>query len=446
MAQFDASGLSNELESIGTLLPRQFLKKIYFFERVNLSNASLESIEAKKKYLEQNSSRAKIAKLQNDRDTLFFQSMEQAQKSVAIARKESEIRTEFKKLKDDANTTAAAPDEDFFLLELHKDHADGNLLPPVKSPLAASTLSMVDYLIYGKCWERNGYLGFTISVYNALSQKEIFTSTQYASLDDIDSSLDELVRPVAESILETQYSLVELSILPNDARVVVDGKETGSKTMLFFLNQKHTIEVSAPGFAPVKRDFTVTTGENATIEIALALGKTENIIIDSQPQGSRVYMNSEKIGITPVTIERSSQDTIVRIENEGFNTEQIVIGPSSAIPQGLIKMELNNGKSHEVNFNDAKDNFYRSLGFFIGVLPVSVFSYGTFKMYGQIGTKIASDYESGIISTADFNAASVEINPQYYASQTVFWAALGANILLAANAIFRLVLFIDSAN
>ncbi|HPE36033.1 MAG TPA: hypothetical protein PK625_02720, partial [Spirochaetales bacterium] len=86
-----------------------------------------------------------------------------------------------------------------------------------------------------------------------------------------------------------------------------------------------------------------------------------------------------------------------------------------------------------------KDDFYRSLGWFILSLPVTTLSYGTFRSW--------YDAENDALSSGLSDPATIQtLETNYWTAQGVFWASAAVSAGLAVNAVIKLIRYVDAAD
>lgn len=80
---------------------------------------------------------------------------------------------------------------------------------------------------------------------------------------EVDSQIAELRHQVGEVQVRIEPSTVR------DPIVIVDGQTADARGMVRMMPGRHTVEVTADGFAPGRQDVTVTAGEQSTVAILL---------------------------------------------------------------------------------------------------------------------------------------------------------------------------------
>lgn len=71
--------------------------------------------------------------------------------------------------------------------------------------------------------------------------------------------------------------------------------------------------------------------------LALASGCTASTVIRSKPEGAKVYLNGESVGVTPYTMTDTKivgSSTTVRLVKEGYDEYNTVISRSEEIDAG----------------------------------------------------------------------------------------------------------------
>jgi hypothetical protein len=233
--------------------------------------------------------------------------------------------------------------------------------------------------------------------------------------------------------------LVSYSVQPPTAIVSVDGKPLGTAYDLFLEDGEHELEAAAAGYEPELLPFSVRTGTDSVLSLALEPRPAVDFAISSEPPGAAIHIDGEFAGVTPLAVEGAGFPRIARSSLPGYEDVQIVVKPDTLLDDIHIRLLQSDGLSFNERFDASKDRFYTSLGWFVLSLPVTVISGGLFQAYFD-ASATASELYGGSIDPDVENS----LNTGFYSTQTVFWISAAASIGFAVNAVIRFVSYINS--
>jgi formylglycine-generating enzyme required for sulfatase activity len=140
---------------------------------------------------------------------------------------------------------------------------------------------------------------------------------------------------------------VRIQTTPFDSDITINGKDHGKtpNTIRDLLIGEYTVVLSKQGHAAVTRNVTVTENETVEIEEDLPAGMT--VTITSVPAGAELYINNQKVGITPYTSQLSFGSHRLKLINRSKTLEETI----------QIAQEGKNAFSYNVTeFNDPFEN------------------------------------------------------------------------------------------
>jgi len=109
---------------------------------------------------------------------------------------------------------------------------------------------------------------------------------------------------------------------PDGATVQVDGQNRAEKTPFTASGLKsgsHTLIFTKPGYAPLTRTIEIAAGNNASINVNLAVSPTA-VAFESSPAGASIFVDDEPTGqVTPATIKLSPGSHALSIFKQGFD-------------------------------------------------------------------------------------------------------------------------------
>lgn len=67
-------------------------------------------------------------------------------------------------------------------------------------------------------------------------------------------------------------------------------------------------------------------------------GRTQHVIVTSEPPGAQIFANDEPVGVTPDVVSVNRGGTVLRLEKSGFHSEEVRMprGPSAWLAGSLL--------------------------------------------------------------------------------------------------------------
>lgn len=128
-------------------------------------------------------------------------------------------------------------------------------------------------------------------------------------------------RPVAaEGLLDSNVGTLLVTSSPDRASVFIDGSEVGSTPLTLTRTEgSYTVRVESDGCIPVERTVNVAKQKRTRSHFKLAQ-RPGGIQVTSRPAGADVFINSEKRGVTPCTVEALEPGKYtLRLEKAGYD-------------------------------------------------------------------------------------------------------------------------------
>ena len=158
--------------------------------------------------------------------------------------------------------------------------------------------------------------------YNAWSTKLLVESNQPQQLPDV--------------TLAQADGRLEVASNPSEASVSVDGEFRGRTPLSVRLSpgRSHRLALTKPGYETATRELSVAadSGRRLQIDMTALVGAIE---VASTPANAEVWVNSERRGVTPVTLELTAVSHAIEIRQAGFAVERAELTPRPGFPQKL---------------------------------------------------------------------------------------------------------------
>ena len=128
-------------------------------------------------------------------------------------------------------------------------------------------------------------------------------------------------RPVAaKGLLDSNVGTVAITSTPDQARVFIDGSEVGTTPLTLTRTEgSYTVRIESDGCIPVERPVRVVKQKHTKVKFKLAQ-RPGGIQVTSRPAGADVFINAEKRGVTPCTVEALEPGKYtLRLEKAGYD-------------------------------------------------------------------------------------------------------------------------------
>lgn len=451
-AQLDDSGLEGSYLHATVLLPQELMRSLAFITVRYPSKQEFKASQEKTRVSAQEAASLAVAAARKRRDFIALTVRDEAKRAAELLAAEGAVQVAEAKRAEllsslgpaAAKETITTPDSGdspgSVPVVVWPKHASGSLVDQVRDPAATCEKEQIDVLIYGSAGLAGNFIYFDISVYLAALGEVVWQGREYASPDGLDLAAASLTRPVAQAVMGRPYAMVTYSVQPPTATVSVDGKPVDTAYELFLEDGEHELQAAAVGYKPAMIPFSVQTGTDSVIPLALEMRPAVDFAISSEPPGAAVHIDGELAGVTPLAIAGTGYPRIARSSLPGYQDVQLVMKPDTLLEDIHIRLMPSDGLSFNERFDASKDRFYTSLGWFVLSLPVTVISGGLFQTYFD-ASAAASELYGGSIDPDVENS----LNTGFYSTQTIFWVSAAASIGFAVNAVIRFVSYINSA-
>jgi hypothetical protein len=335
---------------------------------------------------EASSARVALSNAVRQRDNLLFDQasearIEQARDSVDTARRAYEAVLSFNP--DDADVPQEKPvafwagKESGRLLEPVPLDAD---LEPVESEILRITEAAdLDLLIWGVVEEVRGYLWVRFIAYSPYAVSIPLELTTTALPSEINQEATSLADGIAAAILGRSWSEVRVVTDVDDAAIYVNDELMGFGTAEARLLPPGatTVTIRAQGYREESRELDLEAGESVTLDLALEPVVERVVRVESAPADADVYVDSVWVGRTPVRVTVADEPRIVRLRADGHLESRFVLTVES--PDRVARVLLPDSIDWGVELQTARDEFYRSLSWFVISVPVTMILNGVYQ-------------------------------------------------------------------
>ncbi|TVQ37956.1 MAG: PEGA domain-containing protein [Spirochaetaceae bacterium] len=429
---FDAAGLTPEQRSLARSVPMLLLETFAGLREHRLSE---DERDAQRRLILDAAVVSAGSALDREiraRDRLLFTDVTREvreERLEAAEERVAEARARFERLEaiQPAQIEVAARKP----LEIRPSGAE--LLPVGVSPREIARRERLDYVFSGSIRPLDDeYLILEIYGYSAAQQRTLLRDTEILRPEEVLELIDGVVGRVAEAVLGRPWANLTVRSSQPDAAVLVDGMLYGFGAV--------TIQHLEPG----RREVTVTYEdrehvetmvllpfERAELTVEFAAVEIGTIVIESEPRGADVYVDSVWMGRTPIAVNRPQQPSTVLLQRDGHHSSRFVVGPES--PEVITRQLASDIVGWSEQTRMQRDRFYRSLGFFVVSLPAPIILNG---VYDNLFTLLAAEPVPD-----DADRLRRTGNTVYWA----YWGSVGVSSGLFVNMAVQLVRYIRAA-
>ncbi|PKL26689.1 MAG: hypothetical protein CVV47_01845 [Spirochaetae bacterium HGW-Spirochaetae-3] len=444
-AELDSGGSGPEYRDAATLIPRQLMARLSFVHERYPSSEEIAIATRKKSASGVVSARKAVAEARKKRDLEALSIRDPAKRAAssivndkALLEAEDALMIAITASKEPLGDASPTDSGSSVAIETWADHKKGLLVPLSGGLAAICEEKKVDLLVHGSIRPKGTYIAVELSLYAAAVGRDIWSATEYAFADGLDDLVAAFERPAAQAVLGRSYARAVFRITPPVADLYLDGKIFAGDDALYFEPGSHEAEARALGYAKTGTVFGVTPGSDAFVDLSLQERDSTGFSLASAPPGAAVHVDGILEGYAPLELPGAAYSRVARISMPGFDDVQIVIRPESSGESRIVALDPADGSTFDERFDDKKGAFYRSLGWFIVSLPVTVISGGLFQTYYQ------SEQAYAASGGSDDDVIDM-LNGKFYTSQAAFWASASVSAGLAAWAIVRLAAYIGAA-
>ncbi len=284
--------------------------------------------------------------------------------------------------------------------------------PPADGPaLAAQAKTFL--AVTGSVQVIGGYLEVSAALYSSVENRVLATWQGRFSPDEAPRHMADAADAFREALLGRPWAGLKLTSNLGGTRVRVadewhdlpwssDDLEPGDLTLL----------VEPPGLPKETRVVTLEASSRATLDLTMS-SQPDRIVLETNPPGASLYMDSRYLGPSPQTVDRPLSVTRIRAQAPGLATQSWEIGPQTPSPSSVVLLP----PTPAVSVQDSKDSFYWSLAVFSACLTSSAFLGAWSQEQADLTNRYATsaDPTTGQINVSNYQKALSRYNAVTYA-------------------------------
>ncbi|MFW6388231.1 MAG: PEGA domain-containing protein [bacterium] len=197
--------------------------------------------------------------------------------------------------------------------------------------------------------------------------------------EDALDELEELQPDITSGILNRPFSRLQVDVEPPSASVSLNGSLAGfgSVSLPYLEPDRYELVVTAAGYGEQVREVELNESESAQMSVDLSPLPAERVTIRSEPEGADLYVGSEWVGRTPVTMDRPPGPRTAELSREGFRESRFVLEDRG--PDSLSRVLAPDSVDLADELRDRRQGFYRSLGWLAVSLPAPLILSGIWQ-------------------------------------------------------------------
>jgi len=356
--------------------------------------------------------------------------------SLSPTARSSEIAAADKKVRESSTNLGKAPEglssaPNQILARLWEGNARGELLErPTSSPAATAKGKELDFLVYGEVSMASGYALVRVSGFDASLHETVFSWKGFCAPDDPAPLARDFARRIERWTAGREFARLDIDVDPRSALVSVDGQLLSGNALVAYRFEPSTVsvEATASGYSPASSITQLELGEREELSLKLEPTVSGSASIVADPPDASILVDSIPVGTAPLTVPLSGRREIVSAHAPGREQTLSVLPASGEVSLNLA-LRLDDGRGPGGRVSEAKDRFYKALGWFFLSVPVSSLATGARSLYAEAATRSSN---SGIASASTLSGIAVGVS-------------LTASAALAVNAIIYLTRYLKTA-
>jgi hypothetical protein len=307
----------------------------------------------------------------------------------------------------------------------------------VLSPFQLAKQQDLDVLLWGRLEEVQGFLYFEISLFHAVLAEPVFSYSDAGAPAELYELSEELIGELATVLWGRDWSALAVDSVPPGASVWIDEVFQGRTPLNipYLLPGTRQIRVQAPGYRPALRAVELSPFTKEEQSFSLEQQARETFTLESIPPGAAVYLGSEWLGSTPLSVEEP--DTLRRylLRRSGYLDFPLYVNPDaeSSITVELLPDGLDPGEVQQ----QRRDELYRAFAAFALSVPLPVF----FGSYWSDYLALAVTLDSQMDYTG---AAAAKKTADTYSY--LYFGTLGVSGGLFVNLLLRVIRYLRASD
>ena len=464
--------LSPGLRYLARSVPLLIYEQMAELDATRLATAEVEAYRRDRLDAAERDAGAALRSTLERRDEVLFQQIDESAREEQLAELDAELEVLRERVTGLSNASDGFPVTERKDLLFWEGHNDGRLVEPNSSdPHAVAQGEELDYLIWGRLEEIEGYVFTDIYVYSRFQKETVYSYADAARADEFHIIVDDAVYEIARYILGRDHATLIVEASEPEARIEIEGVTVGygSASERFLPVGTATVTVTSPTGAIAQELVRLEAAESRLVSMEPPPVESQTVIVSSEPSGAGVHVGSLPVGVTPVEFPVPRYRSTVSVDLEGYREVLFTVGPGPQ-PPGPAQGETSpaSGEAEVLGLDDQtmreqvsmapgrigielvpdtidwgeelltrRNRFYDALAVFLVSVPVPVILGGLFQ---SVEAVFPDDQLGSGIPPEELSRLATEGNVLYAAS--IGTAAISGIFLI--NAILEVIEYVEA--
>jgi len=373
-----------------------------------------------------------LANLISSRDRAF---MEHGKNSSQFLRQEKNVQEKRKELEE--FQFVSLPDEAIlFPLSIVKNGEEILHSPQKGNWQTLREQKKLDLVISARVRRIGDYLRVTFFSWNTLTKEERQIFEDSFLLGEMANRTAQWTREIRNHLAARPWSDVLVSVEPRDTAIFMGNELLGYGSVELRDREPGmiTLRLARIGYATQEIQIQALESQENSSHFEMELLRAQNIALSSTPPGANVYLGSQWLGMTPLSVPAPFVGSLLTFKLPGFQEEELFARPleEQSIEAALKPLGDN------VNLRDAKDRFYKAMGAFtlsfFGTILINQVHGNQQALYLFQADRFSS--EAPFLFGEELAAATERLNMAYTLEQSTYWTTVGLGTLSAGLLVY----------
>ena len=232
-------------------------------------------------------------------------------------------------------------------------------------PRQVASSANLDLFVWGEIESISNHLALEMQAFDAKLVRTVWSYQESGDSDVPLASIESIADSLASVLLEGRWSRLVVEPNPVDSSVWVDGVLIGIGTTLLRYTEVRgaNLRVSRSGYRDTIQQVALVPFQEIRVNVDLVPVDLGTVLLESQPAGADVYVESAYAGVTPLRLSRFSVETPLSLVLEDYTDTSARIGPNTPDTLSMLLQPSTFDSAEELD--SSRDRFYEELGWFV---------------------------------------------------------------------------------
>ncbi len=376
VGEFAAVGEAARYQELATALRELVLEQVVEIDERTRSEGELAAYRSELRREALADARATVRRRRRERDEAFFAEggrEERSRRAETAAERLSDAKRRLEMLEalsaEEIAVETAKPIE--WMLE------DAPRLDP--DPQRALVRENLDLVIGGTIEPLDRYLFLRIEGYARGVDEPILAAEFVARPEELYPELEAETDQVLTQLLGRDWAALVVETGDSEARIAIDGQTAGygSVDKRFLRPGSYRVEVVDRAGRRRGEVVTLEAGERRELSPVMQPIPRTSAQLKTEPAGASLYLQSRRLGGTPLEFELPERDQLALIRRDGYLDSRTVLGPrTEAELERSLQPDI---EDQSERLRRSRNRFYRAFGYFVLSVPVTLVLNGVYE-------------------------------------------------------------------